>query len=71
MSPPEVRDHAQNMLEPAAAEILNAAARRLLLSARSFHRVLKLSRTIADLGSSDLIRSAHIAEALQYRERES
>ena len=71
MTPPEVRDFCQALLAPGAADILNQAARRLVLSARSFHRVLKLSRTIADLSESETIAAAHIAEALQYRERES
>jgi len=40
------------------------------MSARSFHRVLKLARTIADLEDSDSIQPAHIAEAIQHRTRQ-
>jgi magnesium chelatase family protein len=39
------------------------------LSARAFHRVLKLARTIADVAGSDAILPAHLAEAIQYRPR--
>ena len=40
---------------------------KLYLSARCFHRILKLARTIVDLASSDTIGISHVAEALQYR----
>jgi magnesium chelatase family protein len=43
--------------------------KQMQLSARAFHRVLKLSRTIADLAGEDEISPGHIAEVLQYRER--
>jgi magnesium chelatase family protein len=57
-------------MEDEAEVLLNAATKALGLSARSFNRVLKLSRTIADLDSSDLILRRHVAEALSYRPSE-
>ena len=44
--------------------------RQLGLSARAYHRVLKLALTIADLAGAERIETAHLAEALQYRRRQ-
>ena len=53
--------------EATAGEWLRQAMTRLNLSARAYHRVLKLARTIADLSRSETIGAAHVAEAIQYR----
>ena len=55
------------ILDADARQVLTLAVRKHQLSARSYHRILKLSRTIADLDSSDSIQVGHISEALQYR----
>jgi len=54
-------------LDPAGSKLLQGAATRLGLSARSFHRVLRMARTIADLAGSDVIEVAHLGEAIQCR----
>jgi len=54
-------------LQDEGQSLMRAAMRQLNLSARAYHRILKLARTIADLAGSEEIQSAHLAEALQYR----
>ena len=53
--------------DAAAESLLRQAIARLNLSARAYHRVLKLARTVADLAESKGIAIAHVAEAIQYR----
>jgi magnesium chelatase family protein len=68
MGPKEIETLAQ--LSQKAEETLLAAARTMKLSARGYHRTIKLARTIADLAQSKTIEPAHMLEALQYRARE-
>ena len=63
----EIRQHCA--LDREGNSLMRAAMQQLQLSARAFHRVLKLARTIADLAGSEAIRAQHLAEALQYRPR--
>lgn len=54
-------------IDNASNQLLRAAMTKLSLSARAYDRILKVSRTIADLESSEKIKAEHIAEAIQYR----
>jgi len=65
--PPELDTCAKP--DEAGAALLSDAAVKLNLSARGYHRVLKVARTIADLDGVDGIARLHIAEALTYRKR--
>jgi magnesium chelatase family protein len=59
------------VLKPEARQLLELSVKRMQLSARAYHRILKLSRTIADLSNSDGIEVQHIAEAVQYRPKQN
>jgi magnesium chelatase family protein len=65
MRPAEVRLYCQ--LDEAGRALMKTAMHQLQLSARAYHRTLKLARTIADLAGSEAIQPQHLAEALQYR----
>lgn len=56
-------------IDAAAQALLRTAVKQLHFTARAFHRTLKLARTVADLDKSDFIMTNHLAEALQYRQR--
>ncbi|MEK7606435.1 MAG: YifB family Mg chelatase-like AAA ATPase [Patescibacteria group bacterium] len=54
-------------LSPETRSVLNASAAKLNLSARAYHRIIKLARTIADMEDAEHVETPHILEALQYR----
>jgi len=55
------------ILDAASMHLLDSAMERLALSARAYHRILKIARTIADLSQAKAIAPEHVAEAIQYR----
>jgi len=61
----EIRQYCK--LQDEGQSLMRAAMTQLNLSARAYHRILKLVRTVADLAGSEEIQSLHLAEALQYR----
>jgi len=65
LSPRETDRHCA--CDAAAAELLRQAIARLHLSARAYHRVLRVARTIADLAGESAVAGVHVAEAIQYR----
>jgi magnesium chelatase family protein len=67
MGPTEVRRICQ--LGEEGRGLVKAAMQQLGMSARAFHRILKLARTVADLAGSERIETPHLAEAIQYRPR--
>lgn len=69
MGPGEIQQFC--VLTAEARQVLELSVRQMQLSARAYHRVMKLARTIADLDASDTIDVPHVAEALQYRPKEA
>ncbi len=67
MRPADVRKFCS--LDQAGSNLMRTAMSQFQLSARAYHRILKLARTIADLAGSESIQAQHLAEALQYRPR--
>jgi len=65
MTPRMIRVHCK--IDAASERMLESAMMRLGLSARAYDRILKVSRTIADLEGSEKIRSTHVSEAVGYR----
>ena len=65
MGPRQIRQHCK--LSDESRELIRVAMTELNLSARAYDRILKVSRTVADLQSSDEIATEHVSEAIQYR----
>ena len=66
LAPAEIDMHC--LLEKSARSILEQAIARLGLSARAYHRILRVARTVADLAGADTISSGHVAEAIGFRQ---
>lgn len=65
LSPSQIKQYCH--MEPEAAQLMQIAFEKMKLSARAYHRLMKVSRTIADLDFSEEIKEKHLAEALQFR----
>jgi magnesium chelatase family protein len=65
LRPAQIRQYCQ--LDETCNSLMRSAMNQMQLSARAYHRVLKLARTIADLAGEEKIAPTHLAEALQYR----
>ena len=65
MGPRHLKQHCD--MGESEAKLLETAMERVALSARAYHRIIKVARTIADLAGEDKITAAHLAEAIQYR----
>jgi magnesium chelatase family protein len=64
--PTELDTHCH--LDPDDQQLLETAVEHLQLSARSMHRILRVARTVADLAGQEQIATAHLAEAIGYRQ---
>ncbi|WP_445114677.1 YifB family Mg chelatase-like AAA ATPase [Acinetobacter sp. WZC-1] len=69
LSPRQLETHAD--LDESCWKMMEMAQQRLNLSARAYHRILRVARTIADLSQQTAIQSAHLSEALSYRNNEN
>jgi magnesium chelatase family protein len=65
MGPKDIRKYCA--LDAPATRLLEKSVEQLGLSARGYHRILKIARTIADMDGSESLQTSHVAEAVQYR----